>query len=523
VRPEATIAADTRLLGILRWMRPHDSDVEKMFVQRTLGKLPGVVVDTFGNHRVVVGDAAPVALWSCHTDTVHHVAGIQNIGIDKSGLVWTKDGSCLGADDGAGVYLLLRMIEAKVPGLYVFHRGEERGCLGSKWLLEHDKARLDGIKFAVAFDRKGTTDIITHQSGTRTCSDAFGKSLAVALGMEHKCSANGLFTDTNVYRKVIPECSNVACGYENAHGSQEELDTDYVMQLALKLCALDVTKLVCERDPAVVEDSWSAWTSREGYGRYYGGMSNRTYNRSDPNYYAWGSEAPPHWMGYKGLVVRGWQWEDDKWTSTRVEPKTSKTLAKTWVAGGYGTFRDLRQAGYAGKPQDVKKFNVVKLPPGKSCWIEGHFTDESPIGCTVFGGVWSVIYNTRTPGGQVYMAAADDKRWVRKVEPVKALPKPIVSKLFADSIAGYYTDLDDDCVSEMETQRAGAEALASLNTWQALVTMCRNYPDAVTELLCETCGANTETLQYLDSLKPEQIAEILWGRKIRARDLLDYI
>ena len=47
--------------------------------------------------------------------------------LDKSG-----DATCLGADDGAGIYIMLRMIETKKPGLYVFHRGEERGGIGAK-------------------------------------------------------------------------------------------------------------------------------------------------------------------------------------------------------------------------------------------------------------------------------------------------------------------------------------------------------------------------------------------------------
>jgi hypothetical protein len=41
---------------------------------------------------------------------------------------------CLGADCAAGVALMVSMIHARVPGYYVFHDGEEQGCLGSRFL-----------------------------------------------------------------------------------------------------------------------------------------------------------------------------------------------------------------------------------------------------------------------------------------------------------------------------------------------------------------------------------------------------
>src|SRR3546814_16306749 len=79
----------------------------------------------------------------------------------------------LGADDGAGLWIMLGMIAAACPGLYLFHRGEEQGCLGSRWIERHTPELLANIDAAIAFDRAGLGDVITHQSYGRTCSAAF--------------------------------------------------------------------------------------------------------------------------------------------------------------------------------------------------------------------------------------------------------------------------------------------------------------------------------------------------------------
>jgi hypothetical protein len=67
--------------------------------------------------------------------------GRQKIGFDKSyrvGLAASeKMSSCLGADDAAGVWLLCEMIRAGIPGLYVFHRNEERGGRGAEFFAKH--------------------------------------------------------------------------------------------------------------------------------------------------------------------------------------------------------------------------------------------------------------------------------------------------------------------------------------------------------------------------------------------------
>lgn len=246
------------LAQMLTYCRPHGSKTERQFIAKYLVPL-GMQFDKFGNAYKQIGDN-PTVMWSCHTDTVHTTKGFQKIIYwpgKNSGEIYFgvdlnqkgKRSSCLGADDTCGIWLMTEMIKANVPGLYIFHRAEEVGGKGSGWIAEHNKTALAGIKFAIAFDRRGYKSIITYQRSKRCCSDDFAKSLAAQLGMGHTTDTTGSFTDTASYVDLIAECTNVSVGYDGAHTSTEDVNVDYLFRLRNALLKLDISKLVEKRKP----------------------------------------------------------------------------------------------------------------------------------------------------------------------------------------------------------------------------------------------------------------------------------
>lgn len=260
------------LIRILSLRRPDQSATERQFVKDFVLTVPGMQEDAFGNCYIVVGDK-PSVLWSCHTDTVSKDGGNQNLrwNGDVLGLNNGKPGQSLGADDGAGLWLLLEMIKAEKPGLYVFHRAEEVGGRGSDFISEKTPELLDGIQIAVAFDRRGTDSIITHQRGGRCCSETFGDAFADMLNdveplFKYECDPTGSFTDTANYIDIVPECTNVSVGYYNEHGPRETLDVAHLLRLRAALLAIDVTTLPVKRDPSVRDYGYSY-----SYGQYGGG------------------------------------------------------------------------------------------------------------------------------------------------------------------------------------------------------------------------------------------------------------
>ena len=242
------LSTDTQeLLDFLSYRRPAGSKTEKTWISQFIRPL-GVQQDSQGNLFKKVGGEDRI-LWSSHTDTVHKEGGRQTAILEAGRLKLAGMGNCLGADCAAGAWLMVQMARAHVPGLYVWHRGEEHGGIGSAYIAQQSPEALEGIKFAIAFDRRGTDSIITHQMPGRTCSDEFAWSLADAIGLGHKPDDTGLFTDTANYAALVGECTNISTGTANEHCPTESLDLNYLLSLRDAICGADFSRLVEARTP----------------------------------------------------------------------------------------------------------------------------------------------------------------------------------------------------------------------------------------------------------------------------------
>lgn len=239
------------------YARPANSEGEELFIRRYIDTIPNVQIDGFGNRHVTI-DGNPSLMFSSHTDTVHMPKANprQDVSWDKGVLSLAKPekGYCLGADDGAGVYLMRELIAAQVPATYIFHRQEETGGQGSRYIAEVTPNVLADIDIAIAFDRLGHSSVITHQ-GERTASDTFCNDLAQAIGI-HSLAADstGLFTDTANYNRLVSECTNVSVGYANNHTCQETLDTSFLFALKSALLRVNWDTLTPSRDPDAIDD-----------------------------------------------------------------------------------------------------------------------------------------------------------------------------------------------------------------------------------------------------------------------------
>jgi hypothetical protein len=257
-----TLAPDTtaEILEMLTYARPAWSRTEEDFIARYV-EPSGAKPDGFGNYWVRVGQSA--VLWSSHTDTVHHAEGRPRVDTIEN-FAATLESSCLGADCTAGAWVMLEMIRARVPGLYLFHRAEEIGGLGSSYIAKNYAAALAKYKFAVAFDRRGTRSIITHQMGARCASEAFSKSITPMLPPGYRSDDGGSFTDTANYTHIISECTNLSVGYAKEHSPGETLDLRHLLALRDMMVSFDESKLVSERAPNGADD----YETRLDYGRF---------------------------------------------------------------------------------------------------------------------------------------------------------------------------------------------------------------------------------------------------------------
>jgi hypothetical protein len=261
------------LTGMLKHKRPAYSKQDEIFIEQYIAPV-NVFDDDAGNLIKIIGDD-PEVMWSCHTDTVHMTSGYQEVRVKGQYIgVNDKNSNCLGADDTAGVWLMLELIRAGKEGLYVFHRAEEIGGKGSSFIARNTPDLLKNIKCVIALDRKGTRDVITHQ-GTRCCSDTFAKSLADALDMKFELSDRGLFTDSANYTDIVGECTNLSVGYENAHSDKEILDMAFLQNMRNKLVTLDYSKLVYDRKAGDIDPD-DLWHKPFNYNSIYGTSDSYT-------------------------------------------------------------------------------------------------------------------------------------------------------------------------------------------------------------------------------------------------------
>jgi len=255
----------------------------------------GLQADEFGNLFAKIGESD--VMFTAHLDTATSaLAEVKHV--FEGSLIKTDGKSILGADDKAGVTIMLSMMEKGVPGLYYFFLGEEVGCVGSRKVAEAQREKkIEGIKKVISFDRKGTNSVITYQSGARCCSDAFGTALSKALNdaepsFKYENDDTGVLTDSIQFVSIYPECTNISVGYRYEHTFSEQQDIEHLEKLAEACSKVDWASLPAERDPSKTEYKsygygrvWDYGYDDYGYGHSYG-YSNRSYARpvekSDP-------------------------------------------------------------------------------------------------------------------------------------------------------------------------------------------------------------------------------------------------
>jgi hypothetical protein len=208
--------------------------------------------DKHGNYFYKIGNSKTI--FTCHLDTVSKKYESITHVIDGK-YIRSNGTTILGADDKAGMCVLLYMIEQNIPGVYYFFIGEEVGCIGSKAAaaVADDFVNYDRI---ISFDRRDTCSVITHQSWIKCCSDEFANALCKQyndLGLELIPDDTGGRTDSAQFTEIIPECTNISAGYYKEHTHEEHQDIEYLEKLCMASAIINWEELPIVRNPKVVE------------------------------------------------------------------------------------------------------------------------------------------------------------------------------------------------------------------------------------------------------------------------------
>lgn len=247
---------------------PHGTEIE--LFPLLFSEIDGLQSDEFGNLFVKIGESD--VMFTSHLDTATS-ANVEVKHVFDGDIIKTDGTTILGADDKAGVTIMIHMIKNQIPGLYYFFLGEEVGCIGSKKVagVQKDK-KIEGINKVISFDRRSTNSVITYQSSQRCASDAFGKALSNELNkadetFKYEIDEGGVLTDSYQFIKIYPECTNISVGYQSEHTFSETQNIAHLEKLAEACLKVDWNGLPVERDPSKTE-----------YKSYYSGWGYSSYN-----------------------------------------------------------------------------------------------------------------------------------------------------------------------------------------------------------------------------------------------------
>jgi hypothetical protein len=239
-----------------------------------------IEMDSHGNYFYKVGESRTI--FASHLDTACKDSTSVTHVIDGD-TIKTDGKTILGADDKAGVTVMLFMMLHNVPGLYYFFIGEEVGCVGSGLASKYGdfKGKYDRI---ISFDRRDVDSVITFQSSTRCCSDKFADALAKELnrsGLKYEKDDTGVYTDSAEFTDIIPECTNLSVGYYREHTHNESQDIKHLEKLAKACLKVDWENLPVYRDMKKTEyKSWSSSSySSSSYKTTYGSSGTSWRNR----------------------------------------------------------------------------------------------------------------------------------------------------------------------------------------------------------------------------------------------------
>ena len=254
-----------------------------------------IVVDNLGS------SAQSRVMFTSHTDSIHRSATHTTQKLKRDGdtitvdLTKTPESTCLGADDATGNYIMLRLLQAGVKGVYVFFRDEEIGGLGSSYFATNPmvKPLIDQMTHCISFDRMGYDSIITHQACGRCASDMFADELGKRIKeadstgtLDLYADPTGSFTDSANFADLISECSNISVGYFKQHTVKESQDIGFVEKLTAALEKVDWETLPAHRDP--LEIDYGAFAD-DGYGYVDTPSASTALETEIDNIYRYGS------------------------------------------------------------------------------------------------------------------------------------------------------------------------------------------------------------------------------------------
>ena len=199
--------------------------------------LPKILIDKYGYSEnqiiqtkdyIIAEGTLPIALVA-HLDTVFPALPEKIYYDSKAKVMWSPQG--LGADDRAGVYSIIQILEMGYRPHIIFTTDEEDGCIGTqKMLFDYPDPPFE-LKYIIQLDRQGIDDCVFYN-----CNNKIFEKYVHNFGFN---TAEGSYSDISF---IAPQWGvaavNLSIGYENEHSYLETLSIEAMQNTILTVCLM---------------------------------------------------------------------------------------------------------------------------------------------------------------------------------------------------------------------------------------------------------------------------------------------
>lgn len=192
------------------------------------GKYKNVIIQK--EYIVAIGDI-PIALVA-HMDTVFYQQMTHMYYDPRKSILWSPEG--LGADDRAGIFIILQIIQSGLRPSIILTTDEEKGGIGAQKLAK-TVCPIPSLRYMIQLDRHGANDCVFYDCANDDFIDyieSFGFSEAI-----------GSFSDISFLMPAWKICGvNLSVGYNDEHSVSETLNVNLMyrtLNIVKKMLAED--------------------------------------------------------------------------------------------------------------------------------------------------------------------------------------------------------------------------------------------------------------------------------------------
>jgi hypothetical protein len=199
------------------------------------------------DYIIAIGEI-PIGLVA-HMDTVFK-APVKNLYYDQQkGILWSPEG--LGADDRAGIFAILKIIESGLRPSIIFTTDEEIGGIGASALSEIE-CPIPNLKYLIQLDRRGTNDCVFY--------DCYNPDFTTYIESFGFIENYGSFSDISFLCPEWKVCGvNLSVGYENEHSIAETCNVNALYDTIKKVQRMLRVNHIPDFEYAELPSMYSRW------------------------------------------------------------------------------------------------------------------------------------------------------------------------------------------------------------------------------------------------------------------------